>query len=227
MPVTYGYIRVSTEEQAKGTSPADQRTRLIGVAQALGVAEPNFFEDIGVSGSLPLDMRPQGAAMLDRLKKGDTVVAMKMDRMFRDAWDALGVVRKLEAKGVDLILADLNGLTPVHKGITGKFFFTVLAAVAEMERGTINERITFGQRAKAAKGGYTGGKVPYGYTVSGQGKAAVLVEVPEEQALIAEIRRLREEGRSLRRIALELDLDWNLVRRVIDRLVRLEMEVAE
>ena len=62
-------------------------------------------------------------------------------------------------------------------------------------------------QAKADRGEYTGGKVPFGYMVDeGDGDApAVLVENPEEQQILDEIHQLREEGLSLRKVADELN----------------------
>jgi len=73
--------------------------------------------------------------------------------------------------------------------------------VAEFERSRIKERVADGRQGKAAKGGHIGGTAPFGYRVEGTGKAAVLVPVPAEQEALETIRKARNEGLSLRRIA--------------------------
>ena len=212
----YGYARVSTQEQVAGTSIDDQVARIRSSAQIAGLGEPEIFSDLGVSGSMDFDLRPAGGRLLDALKKGDTVIAMKMDRMFRDSLDAQRVSRDMQKKGVRLILKDV-GEDPVNQGYTAEAFFGIMAVFAQMERKRICERITSGQRAKAARGGYTGGHVPYGYRVEGQGKAARLVEVPEEQEVVKRVHELLDRGLSLRATADVVGLDWNAVRRLKDR----------
>ena len=219
----YGYARVSTVEQAAGTSLDEQARRIRGVAMAAGLEEPTIIVDAGVSGSVPLDLRPSAGPMYEALARGDTLIVLKLDRAFRDAEDALVKARVMGDRGVDLIVADI-GLEPVQRNGTGKLLFTILAGVAEMERNRIRERVTDGQRAKASRGGFTGGKVPYGFRVEGQGKESVLVPVPEEQRVIAVIRDGMEQGMSLRMNAahasqvLGEEVPWHLVRRVVDRI---------
>lgn len=80
-------------------------------------------------------------------------------------------------------------------------FFTVLAAMAEFERERLRDRVANGQRAKAAKGGHIGGTAPFGYRVEGSGKEARLVEIPEQQAALTTVRKLRKQGLPFRQIA--------------------------
>jgi hypothetical protein len=73
-----------------------------------------------------------------QLKPGDTVITAKLDRMFRSALDALGVLADLKTKGVSLHMIDLGG-DVTGNGIS-KLVFTILSAVAEAERDRIRER---------------------------------------------------------------------------------------
>ena len=63
----------------------------------------------GVSGSIPVHERSKGGPLLAGLKKGDAVIAPKLDRLFRSALDALTVVEDLKKRGVSLHLLDLGG----------------------------------------------------------------------------------------------------------------------
>jgi len=197
MPV-YGIIRVSTTEQAAEgrTSLDDQRTRITGAAMTNGWAVDRIYSDEGVSGSTPLAERPEGGKLVRALQPGDVVIAAKMDRLFRSAQDALNTVDKFKRAGVKLILVDM-GTDPVTENGVSKMLFTVLAAMAEFEKGRILERMADGRKGKKAKGGHTGGQAPYGYRVEGLGRDAVLVEEPGEQIVI---RRAKEliTGSSLR-----------------------------
>ena len=194
------YLRVSTAEQVNGTSLSEQRRKLSAVAQATDTdAEPEFYVDEGVSGALAMEDRPQGRALLDSLAPGDTVLVAKLDRAFRSAKDALAKADWFAGRQVSLVVADM-GMEPVTNNGAGKMFFTILAALAEFERDRIKERTADGKAAKLAAGGYAGGKVPFGYRVEGKGRAAQLIEHPEEQEIIATAREARSQGQSLRAV---------------------------
>lgn len=86
----------------------------------------------------PLAERPEGAALLDALADGDTVIAPKLARMFRSASDALAVGDKMKKRSISLRFIDLGG-DVTGNGIS-KLVFTILSAVAEAERDRIRER---------------------------------------------------------------------------------------
>lgn len=205
----YGYMRVSTVGQLDNTSLAEQRRKIQAVAAFNDwVVEANY-EDKAISGSVPLHERPQGYLLLAALKPGDVIIASKLDRMFRSAEDALTRVNQLAGLGVDLILADL-GTEPVGKGAIGKLFLTMLAAMAEFERARITERMIGGRMAKKAAGGYAGGAVPFGYTVVGSGKGAIIAPHPEKFKIRTEIIAHRRRGLSLREIKDRIEAKYNI-----------------
>lgn len=205
----YGYTRVSTVEQADGTSLAEQARKIKGVALMKGVEVAHIFSEPGVSGSIPLEQRPAGRELLADLQAGDLLIVSKLDRAFRNAADALTKADAWKRQGIRLIVADM-GAEPVTDNGTAKLFFSVLAAMAEFERERILERVSDGRRAKAAKGGAIGGSAPFGFRVEGSGKAATLVEVPEQQAAIATILKLRGQGLPLRKIAAAVEAEHGL-----------------
>lgn len=196
---TYGYVRVSTVEQASGTSPETQTRQIEGAAQVLGVAVDGWYNDLGVSGAAPFAQRPSGQQLAEILQPGDKVIAAKLDRMFRDASDALATAKLFRERGVKLVLIDM-GLTPVTDAGTAKLLFGILASVAEMERERIAERTRQGREAKRAAGGAVGGKTPYGYRKVGAGKESKLEPDPAQQEVIASIRVADSAGMSLRQI---------------------------
>jgi DNA invertase Pin-like site-specific DNA recombinase len=196
---TYGYLRVSTAEQAEGSSLAEQERRIQGVALMRGVLLDRLFVENGVTGSMALENRPAGRELCESLRPNDTLIVAKLDRAFRNAADALTKADTWRRGGVQLIVADM-GAEPVTGNGVAKMFFGMLALVAEFERERILERTNEGKRAKASRGGHIGGSAPFGYRVEGQGREARIVEEPGQQEAIQTIRRLR--GRmSLRRIA--------------------------
>ena len=103
--------------------------------------------------------------------------------MFRSASDALNMVDIFKEKKINLVLFDL-GSEPINSSGMAQFFFTIIAAVAQLERTMIRERMSGGKKAKKEKGGHIGGLVPYGFRKVGSGRGAVLEPVPEESAII-------------------------------------------
>jgi hypothetical protein len=98
----YGYARVSTSRQAEeGESLDVQQRTLAGYAFMHGLTVDRMFVERGVSGSVPLADRPLGTALLAALKPGDVLITPKLDRMFRSALDALGVLAKLKITSAD------------------------------------------------------------------------------------------------------------------------------
>lgn len=131
-----GYCRVSTEEQNLDL----QRDALVKAG-----AE-RIFED-KMSGS-KLD-RPGLAEALSHCRKGDILMVWKLDRLGRTMKGLVDLVEGLEAKGIDFrcVTDGIDTTTPA-----GRFFFHVLAAMAQMERDLIRERTRAGLSAARARG---------------------------------------------------------------------------
>jgi len=218
----YGYTRVSTVEQVEGQSLCEQERKIRGVAMMMGDQEPVLFSDPGVSGTVPLSERPAGSQLFAQAKAGDTIVVAKLDRMFRDAADALASAKLLKDRKVDLVLADISHEPVTHNG-TGKLFFGILAQIADFERERIAERLNDGRQAKRKAGGHIGGRKPFGFAVEGKGKDAVLVEHPREQDALRQMRELHGQGKSLREISTTIEKDWGYrlaamsVKRILER----------
>jgi putative DNA-invertase from lambdoid prophage Rac len=215
----YGYCRVSTVQQAdEGESLDVQRRQIAGYAQMNGLTVAKTFVERGVSGSKHLSTRPQGAALLDVLRPGDTVITAKLDRMFRSALDALDVLGRLQKRGIALHMIDLGG--DVTGNGVSKLVFTILSAVAEAERDRTRERVAEVKRDQRKRNRFLGGEPPYGYRV---GDAGELVPVPEQQRQIAWMQKQKAKGLSPRRISAglaerDVKLSSNTVRKVLARL---------
>jgi DNA invertase Pin-like site-specific DNA recombinase len=193
----YGYARVSTSRQAdEGESLEVQQRQIEGYCHMHALALDAVFVERGVSGSLPVTERPQGAALWGRLQRGDTVIAAKLDRLFRSALDALQTVERFKQFGISLVLLDLGG--DISANGLSKLFLTIAAAFAEAERDRIRERVAGTKADQKARGRYLGGKVPFGKQVGVNGE---LVDVPAEQAAIVKMQTMRQSGASLRTIA--------------------------
>lgn len=130
-----GYARVSTLDQ----DTALQQDAL----QRHGVRR--LFMESG-SGVGP---RPQLQVALSTLRRGDTLVVWKLDRVARSLPDLLAIQGRLKAAGACIrsLTEPLDTTSPF-----GEFTFQVLGAVAQLERSMIRERVIAGQAAARARG---------------------------------------------------------------------------
>ncbi len=203
--VAVAYIRVSTEEQVQeGVSLAAQEARLRAYCAMRGLELADVIVDAGVSGGKPLHTREGGARLLSavRARRVSHVIAYKLDRLFRDCADCLDVTRAWDKADVSLHLVDLGGQAVDTSSAMGRFFLTVMAGAAELERNQIRERTSAAMAHKRARGEYNGGEKRYGYRLAGDG--VTLEPIAEEQAVLEAARELRAAGRSLRDVAAEL-----------------------
>jgi DNA invertase Pin-like site-specific DNA recombinase len=194
---------VSTEEQAsQGLSIPAQEASIVAYARMKGLDLVEVIVDGGVSGGRPLGARPGGQRLLSLLAEGKAthIVALRLDRLFRSASDCLATVEAWTKKGFVLHLLDVSGNSVDTSSAAGKFMLTVLAAVAEMERNQIAERIRTVLRWKR-KNGKVFGHAPYGFAREGDD----LVPVEAEQRALELILELRARGYSLRKIARTLE----------------------
>lgn len=197
---TLAYVRVSNDEQAEsGQSLAVQEQQLRGWAMQHNRSLDAIYIEPGVSGAVAFSERPEGGKLWAGLQRGDTVVAAKLDRMFRSAADCLSVVEAFKARGISLFLLDLNGGSDDVSGNgIARLFLTIVSAFAEFERDRIGERIRATKRAQRARGEYLGGVPPFGWTYNASHK---LVPVPDQQRELRQIRKLHAAGLSPYKIA--------------------------
>jgi DNA invertase Pin-like site-specific DNA recombinase len=105
------------------------------------------------------------------------------------------------------VTGDMGALRDDPEDPYRRFVRQVTGAARELERNMIIARMQGGRKRKAGRKRQTGGRVPYGFERRGEGKAAVLVEVSAEQAVIKRMMRMRRRGRTLRQIATKLNAD--------------------
>jgi DNA invertase Pin-like site-specific DNA recombinase len=133
------YMRVSTKNHGQTTDT--QALALHEYAQHRGFMIAEEYRDEGISGSK--DSRPA----LDRLmkdaraRKFDVIVVVRFDRFARSVSHLLRALEEFSHLGVDFVSLSesIDTSTPM-----GKMIFTVLGAVAELERNLIHERVAMG-----------------------------------------------------------------------------------
>lgn len=176
-----GYARVSTDQQ-------DLRPQ-VEFLHAAGAV--HVFSDV-MSGARA--DRPGLAALLAEAANGDTVMVWKLDRLGRSVIDIVRIVADLTGRGV-VVRGLTDGATTATK--EGRMLMTVLAAVAEYERGLILERTEAGRRSAKADGQVFG-------------RRRVLTATAEDAILAA-----LESGRSV----MAVGRDWRVSERTVWRAV--------
>ena len=140
MPKTLiGYARCSTDKQ-------DLTAQREALAE-LGVAADRIYVDHGLTGTNRA--RPGLNQALAAVRKGDTLVVPKLDRLARSVPDARSIADELAARGVTLALGQ-SSYDPADP--MGKMFFNILATFAEFESDLIRLRTREGMKIARAKG---------------------------------------------------------------------------
>jgi DNA invertase Pin-like site-specific DNA recombinase len=197
------YVRVSTMEQAtQGVSLEAQEEKLIAYCKMYGLEIVKIIKEEGISATKPLKDRPGGKELMGLVnsRKVNNVVALKLDRLFRNAEDALHVTRDWDSKGVSLHLVDMGGQVINTKTAIGRFFLNMMAGFAELERNMIAERTAMALEHKKRN------LEPYAPTPLGFERIDdTLKKNDEEWEIVNLIFQLRSEKISYAKIAEELN----------------------
>jgi len=127
------------------------------------------FSDDGVSGTIPIERRPQGQRLLRAVQAGefDELWVYNVKRLGRDAIDLMLLSRQLERLGIKLF--------SLQEGEQTGLGYDVQAIVADHDRRQFLKLSADGMNRAARDGRYTGGIVPLGYRVEGRKQHAHLV----------------------------------------------------
>src|SRR5713226_6901230 len=141
------YARVSTTNHGQDVSLQTRELRQFAEARGWQIA--GEYVDAGVSGAK--DSRPElNRLMADASKRRFDIVAVwRFDRFARSTSHLLRALEQFRALGIDFVSLSENVDTSTP---TGKMVFTVLGAVAELERSLIIERVKAGLRNARSKG---------------------------------------------------------------------------
>ncbi len=195
------YARVSTDEQASRGTIENQIHSCRDYCEKAGFEVIEEFLDEGVSGTIPLIERPEGARLIAATdsKSVAVVVVYRMDRLSRDVFEGLTARKRLEAN-VKLEYTDqrFDG-TP-----DGELQRNLMASIDQHERDNICIRLQNGLRNKVQlRGGYVASQRPYGYLrLDGN-----LEPHPEEAPVVGQMFEWANEGLSSYAIARRLDAE--------------------
>ena len=195
------YGRVSTEEQAeKGNieSQVDFAKRYFDLhGSVIDIDSYETYLDEGISGTLPLQARPASAQMMADARAGkfQAVYVYRLDRLARSTLHVLSAFEFFDSLGIAL-----KSMTEAFDTGTssGKFFMTMLASIAALERDTILERTQLGKERAIKDNRWTSGLPPFGYRV-GEDKKLVIEETEAE--IVKLIFKLYLEGMTIIPIA--------------------------
>ena len=138
-----GYARVSTQDQ----SPALQTDALVAAC-----CEQVFHEK--ATGATR--ERPELVACLRTMRKGDTLVVWKLDRLARSLKDLVEIIDDLQKRGVGF-RSLTEAIDTTSTG--GRLVFHIFGALAEFEHSLIRERTIAGLAAARARGRRGGRKL--------------------------------------------------------------------
>jgi len=203
-----GYVRVSTDKQAEqGVSLEAQAEKIRAMAVVHNAQLAEIIVDAESAKSLN---RPGMARLLAMVDAGEvrTVIIAKLDRLTRSVKDLCTLLERFERRGVALVSVAESLDT---SSAAGRLVLNIMTAVSQWEREAIAERTRDAMRHKRSNGERVG-NIPYGYRLAVDGRH--LEEDPGEQRVLAEIRRLRRQGETLRGIAAALNHRARQTRRV-------------
>jgi len=197
---TIGYVRVSTDKQADHGVSLDAQADKI---RAMAVVHDAELVDIIVDGgeSAKSLQRPGMEQLLSLVegKKVQAVIVAKLDRLTRSVKDLCTLLECFERRGVALISVAESLDTG---SAAGRLVLNIMTAVSQWEREAIGERTKDALSHKRSRGERVG-NIPFGSRLAADGEH--LEQEPGEQAVLAEIRRLRREGVTMRAIAASLN----------------------
>lgn len=183
------YLRVSTVVQEDGYGLDVQRQRIDEYAKVEGIEIVDVATETASGGVrdgevFSWEHRPVLLSIRERLEADelDIILVARYDRLSRDHATLVAFERHAQKHGVRVVSVaeerDTNGDTAL-----GEFIRTQLAAVAQLERAMIRDRLEAGKARARAAGRRTEGRSPYGYSTS-KG------ELTKDEATAAVVRRV-------------------------------------
>lgn len=189
------YARYSSDNQRE-ESIEGQIRECTAYAEKNGITIVKHYIDRAISAKT--DNRPQFQQMIrDSDKKiFDIVLVWKLDRFARNRYDSARYKTQLKKNGVKLVSAT----EIISEGPEGIILESVLEGYAEYYSADLSEKVIRGMTENALKGKFTGGAIPFGYTINADRRFEI---DPLTAPFVAEAFQRYNDGQTMREIR-----DW-------------------
>jgi len=194
-----GYVRVSSEEQAReGVSLGAQAERITAYALAMGWELVGIVRDEGRSAANLKRPGIQGIladVARPKARTWDALIVVKLDRLTRSVRDLCTLVESFERGSVNFVSI---GESVDTGSAAGKLFLNIIGALGQWEREVIGERTADALAHLKAQGKRISGRAPFGFTF---GEDSAVIPCEREQQTLVRIWALRASGASLAEVS--------------------------